>query len=115
MSLFKQWKKMRDIRETEDDPSSDFRFNSDGTDYAVDNDAIQEEIFRIAMSKYPNETGEFLGGLAQKDQEIAGLLSKLSREPNRTEKPEHPYDDDKDELVPPNADRGFNNEFGGDD
>jgi len=115
MSLWNQWKRKRDINEGLGDganPVDNFKFNDAGDDYAADNEQIQQELFSIVMSKYPEETMQFLDGIAQRgDEEVLSLLRKLQREaPGDREgnKPRNPP-----EVVPPAADSGHGGEEDG--
>jgi hypothetical protein len=95
------------------DPIDDFKFNSGEEDFADDYENIKQELFDAVLSKYPEETMQFLNGIAERgDEEIASLLSKLQQEePNELKEPKHPTD--VDEIVPSGADTGYNAEFGG--
>jgi hypothetical protein len=109
MSMFNDWKRKRDLQEgmgEGGDPIDGFKFNTDDRDYAEDHDHIQQELFKTVMSKYPEETMQFLDGIAQRgDEEIAALLRKLQREESPDFKePQHPTSGD--EVVPSSADTG---------
>lgn len=109
MSLFHSWLEKRNLKEEMEDgtnPVDQFKFNND-KDYADDNEQVQRELFSSVLSKYPEETMQFLYGIAQRgDEEIAALVRKLDREgqPSYHQEPKHPTDTD--EVVPPNADSG---------
>lgn len=97
MSLFKEWVKRRSLQEDFDD--------SDSID---DYEHIQTELFKIVMSKYPDEVMQFLNGIAQRgDQEVMTLLRKirLEKQPTQMKEPQHPSDGD--EVVPSSADAGY--------
>lgn len=109
MSLWNQWKSQRNIKEglgDSSDPVSGFKFNGATDDYAADHDQIQQELFSIVMSKYPEETMQFLEGIAQRgDDEVLSLLRKMQQE-----NPGHDGDANEPrnppEVVPPAADTG---------
>ena len=111
MSAWKDYKKKQRLREGLADgqnPVDRFRFNTNDEDYAEDYEKTQVELFKVAMSKYPTETQDFLNGLAQRgDEEIANLLRKVRKD--KTTKlpkaPQHPTDGD--EIVPFTADSGY--------
>jgi len=118
MSMFKEWMKRKKLREGLGDsgePVDGFKLNGDDNDFAVDHEHLQKELFKTIMSKYPDETMQFVNGIAQRgDEEVAALLSKLKREKKpQFSEPRHPTDGD--EVVPSGADSGYNNEFGGGD
>jgi len=110
MSIFKDYMRRRQVKEgmgEGGDPIDDFKFNSGDEDFADDYDNIKQELFDAVLSKYPEETMQFLNGIAQRgDEEIASLLSKLQQErPGEVKEPHHPTD--YDEIVPSGADSGF--------
>ena len=103
MSLFQKWLR---VREDMDSAADQFKFDSED-DFADDYEHVQQELFKAVMSKYPQETMQFLDGVAQRgDSEIAELLNKLNREkgPSSSRPPQHRHDPD--EVVPAVADRG---------
>ena len=116
--MFREWLERRKLREGLGDSGVEVDTNklglSDTSDFAEDHDRLQTKLFKTIMSKYPDETMQFLNGIAQRgDEEVASLLSKLRRE----KKPmfnEPKHQSDGDEVVPANADTGQNNEFGQD-
>jgi len=117
MSMFKDWMRRRNLREglaDSGEPMDGFKLNSDDNDFAADHEHIQKELFKTILTKYPDETMQFLNGIAQRgDEEVANLLSKMRREKKtQFKEPKHPTDGD--EVVPSGADSGYNNEFGGD-
>lgn len=117
MSMFKSWLERRRLREGLGDagePVDGMQLGGDSNDFAMDHEHLQRELFKTVLSKYPDETMQFLNGIAQRgDGEIASLLSKMKREKKSSfSEPRHPTDGD--EVVPSNADSGFSNEFGGD-
>lgn len=108
MSIFQDWLKRRDYREASFD-----RMDSD--DFAKDFDRLQNELMKTVFTKYPEETMQFLEGIAQRgDQEINNMLKQLrsGNRPMQNKEPQHPSDGD--EVVPAAADTGYNNSFGGD-
>jgi len=113
MSMFQEWLRKRQLREGLDGPVDQFKFNTDSQDYADDYEHVQQEVFKAVLSKYPDETMEFLSGIAARgDEEIAELLRRLqSNKPGEMKEPRHPSEED--EVVPSSADSGYNNEFGG--
>ena len=119
MSNWRRWSEERKLREgfgEGGDPVSNFKFNTGDEDYADDYEHLQQELFRTVLDKYPEETMQFLEGIAQRgDQEIAALLRKLQRDigPTANKEPDHPTDGD--EVVPSGADTGYGGGEGGDE
>jgi hypothetical protein len=115
MSIFQDWLRQRQLREGINEPVDRFRFDTDNEDYADDYEHIQQEVFKVVMSKYPDETMEFLNGIAARgDEEVAELVRKLQKDkPGKPKEPQHPSEED--EVVPSSADSGYNNAFGGGD
>jgi hypothetical protein len=118
MSVWKQFLKNRHVRESlEDgsDPTARFKFNSEDDDYAEDYERVQQELFKIVLSKYPNECLDFLNMIANRgDEEISGLLRKMKKEKSSgrlPKEPQHPTDGD--EVVRAAADVGHNPEYEG--
>ena len=110
MSTFQDWLKNRQLREefgAEGEPVDDFKFNTDDQDFADDYENVEKELFKAVMSKYPEETEQFLNGIAQRgDEEISALLRKLKKDqPMQMKEPQHPTDGD--EIVPSGADSGY--------
>lgn len=91
---------------TPTDPVSKFKFD-DNDDCGTDYEHTQQELFKVVMSKYPEEAIEFLNGIAQRgDEEVASLLSKLQKDkPIEMEEPDHPSSGH--EIVPSLADTGY--------
>lgn len=88
-------------------PVDKFRFNTGEEDYAEDYEKVQQELFKVVLSKYPNETLDFLNTIAQRgDEEITNLLRKMRKDKGMRlpREPQHPTDGD--EVVPSMADRG---------
>lgn len=118
MSMFSDWMRRKKLSEglgNAGDPDDGFDLNSDDSnDFAVDHEHVKKELFNVVMSKYPDETMQFLDGIAQRgDEEVSSLLGKLRRDKKSTStQPRHPFDGD--EVVPSAADSGYNN-FGGED
>jgi len=115
MSMWTKWKKRRDLTEGLGEggsPVDSFKFNTGGDGHAEDYEHIQHELFSIVMSKYPDETMQFLDGIAQRgDEEVLNLLRKLQQEPSMGDEdgntPRNPP-----EVVPPASDTGHS-DFGG--
>lgn len=109
MGLFAKWRERREMREGFDDigsPEDKFKFNRDD-DVADDQDKTKKELIDIVLSKYPEETMQFLDGIAQRgDEEIKSLVMRLKAEPkpNSFREPMHPTEGD--EVVPNIADTG---------
>jgi hypothetical protein len=110
MSMFREWLKRKGLLEDFDDsrdPTSDFTFNTDDTDFANDYDQTLTDLIKIVLRKYPDETIDFLSTIASRgDAEVAALLKKVSRgQENRSSVvPKHPKD--QDEVMPSIADVG---------
>jgi len=117
MLMFKEWMRRKNLKEGLGDsgePVDGFKLNGDDNDSAQDHEHLQKELFKAIMNKYPDEMMQFVNGIAQRgDEEVASILSKLRREKKpQFSEPRHPTDGH--EVVPSNADGGYNNEFGGD-
>jgi hypothetical protein len=116
MSQFLEWLKKRSIKEglgDNEDPTANFKFNTNDEDFADDHDQTESEVFKIVLRKYPDETMDFLYTIAQRgDEEVSSLLRKLDkgRGERLSKAPRHPSQDD--EIVPPAADTG-NSEYDG--
>lgn len=110
MKTFAGWVQNRALSEDIDDiqnPADRFKLNSDG-DTANDYDRTLTELIKAVMSKYEQETMQFLHGIAERgDEEIADILRRLSKEnrPSDFEEPEHSTDGN--EVVPPESDTGY--------
>lgn len=119
MSIWKDYLRKRQLLEglaDGGDPVAKFKFNGeDDEDYAEDYEKIQQELFKVVMSKYPNETVDFLNTLASRgDEEVSSLLRKMKKDKGTKlpREPQHPTDGH--EVVPSSADSGHNPEFDGD-
>ena len=115
--MFREWMRRKELREGLGDsgePMDGFKLNADDNDFAGDHEHLQKELFKVILNKYPDETMQFLNGIAQRgDEEVANLLSKLRREKKDSfNEPQHSTDGH--EVVPSSADSGYNNDFGGD-
>lgn len=116
MSHWKEFMRRRQLSEglaSGVSPVDKFRFNTDDADddVAQDHEKLQHELFKVVMSKYPNETMDFLNTIANRgDEEVSSLLRKVRRDkgPKLPKEPQHPTDGD--EVVPSMADRGHNPE-----
>ena len=85
--------------------ADDFHHNADSADFADDHEHVQTELFKAVLSKYPDETLQFLDGIAQRgDDEIASLLKKLRGE-SGSKSLDEPHGMSSDEVVPPMSDR----------
>jgi len=117
MRTFAAYAQERGLREDIDDiqnPADGFKLNRD-EDMGQDYDHTLTELIKAVMTKYEQETMQFLHGIADRgDQEVADLLRKLDKEhkPSELEEPRHPTDIDN-EVIPPIADTGHS-ETGGD-
>ena len=116
ISMFREWLRRRRLQEGLADtvnPSDAFKLDNEDADFAADHEHLQKELFKTIMSKYPDETMQFLNGIAQRgDQEVASLLGKLRRDKKpQFSEPKHPSEGD--EVVPSGADRGYNSFDGG--
>ena len=114
--MFREWLRRRRLQEGLADtvnPSDAFKLDNEDADFAADHEHLQKELFKTIMSKYPDETMQFLNGIAQRgDQEVASLLGKLRRDKKpQFSEPKHPSEGD--EVVPSGADRGYNSFDGG--
>jgi hypothetical protein len=113
--MFHKWLEKRWSEEFgSDGPIANFQSSNDD-DFADDHEHLQQELFKCVMSKYPDDTLEFLNGIAQRgDEEVASLLRKFQKnKPNQMAEPRHPSDND--EVVPSSADMGHGGEGGGGD
>lgn len=109
MSLWEQWVKNRRRLSEADDSSAaadKFKFNAVDDDMGVDYERTQTELFQAVFSKYPEETMEFLQGIANRgDEEVSVLMNKLNKQhmPSSS-RVKHPRE--KEEFVPSSADVG---------
>lgn len=109
---FQQWLKLRRLKEGLGDgggnPAEDgFKFNQDDNDVGDDYEHIQQELFKTIYSKYPDETMQFLNGIAQRgDEEVAALVRRLRKDKRPVQFKEPQHSTDGDEVVPSNADTG---------
>ncbi len=118
MSIWKEYLRKRNIAEgisDGDDPVAKFKFNSEDEDYAEDYEHVQQELFKVVLSKYPNETLDFLNTIANRgDSEISNLLRKMKKEKSSNRLPRDPqHPTDGHEVVPASADTGHNPDFEG--
>ncbi len=116
---FHQWLRRRRLREGLADgggnPAEDgFKFNQDDDDVGDDYEHIQRELFKTIYSKYPDETMQFLNGIAQRgDEEVAALVRRLRKDKRPVQFKEPQHSTDGDEVVPSHADMGSGGEAGG--
>lgn len=108
--MYKEWLEKRKLKEEFGmgaEPVDQFKFSPDDNDYADDHEHVEKELFKAVMSKYPEETIEFLNNIAARgDEEIASLLRKMQKEgPDQMKEPQHPSETD--EIVPSGADTGY--------
>lgn len=108
--MFQEWLASRKIKEEfgiGSEPEDQFHFNADTDDFADDHEHLQQELFKILLSKYPEETLGFVNNIAARgDEEVATLLRKMQKDgPNPMKEPQHPSDGD--EVVPSGADGGY--------
>lgn len=115
MSLWQNYAKKRSLKEGLGDeggsPVDKFKFNKNDDDFAQDYEHIHEELFKLALGKYPQETIDFFNTLANRgDEEISTLLRKISKEKGSRlpKEPRHPSDVDA--FVLPAADSAYNPE-----
>ena len=102
------WMKQKRLKEGSLDygyPDNGFKTN-DEKDHPVDQEQVEKELFKVLLSKYPQETIEFINRIAQRgDSEVSSLLKKINKQDNSGfGQPNHSID--KDEVVPSNADVG---------
>lgn len=103
MSIWREYRRVRESLSLGDDPAAKFDFE----DAADDHEHVQVELFKAALSKYPGETMDFLNSLANRgDEEISSLLRRVRKDkgPALPKEPRHPSDGH--EIVPSSADRG---------
>lgn len=97
-------------------PVDRFKFNTDDEDMAEDHEHVQQELFKVVIGKYPEETMDFLNTIANRgDEEVASLLRRVRKDKSSRlpREPKHPSDGD--EFVPSSADIAHNPEQGGGD
>lgn len=82
-------------------PLEKFKFNDDPSDFGQDHDSLLKEIIKMAMSKAPKETMNFLKDLSRDDDDMRNLVNRLTG--NNTPKPSNFA---QDEVVPSIADQG---------
>lgn len=113
MSMFKDWLRKKGYYESfsdGDNPIEKFNFNRDNdTDFAIDQDRTEVDLFKMIIRKYPEETEDFFQTIARRgDSEVLNLLKKLDRNktPKLSRPPRHPSDTH--EIVPSSADSSHN-------
>lgn len=95
------------------DPTDKFKFNNadDRSNVADDYEKTQKEVTKVVMTKYHSQFMRFLRQLSEEhsDGELQGLIRKLETDKSsgytKSWKPNHPSN--KDDVVPPEADRGI--------
>ena len=117
-SLWEAWYSRKQMLEAADDmgdPDQKFKLNSGGHGVANDHDKIKHELFDVLWDRYNEEMRHFVDGIAMRDAEVKKYLAHLdsSKQPSEFEEPRHPSD--VDEVVPPSADKGHSEGFGGDE
>lgn len=108
MTEFKKWLQKRRMKESfGSDPADKFRFNGDpdvGGDYERD----QKDLIKLLSSKYESDFNEFVKRLAEErgDHELMTLMRRCSTGSRTPDPWRVTHSSDKDEVVPPEADRG---------
>lgn len=115
MGHFGEWvkQKRQRMQETFDDdtfsnrPEDKFRFNNDDNttrDYGND----LKELMHVVMSKYRPELLSFLNRLcdSQGDHEIKELLQRIDSERESPDPWRPKHHSERDDIMPPDADRG---------
>lgn len=75
---------------------------------------ILNKMIEMAWNRYHSETKNFFQNLAEKDPEIKEAFSELEgKGPSQGDRVSAPFDDDKDTIVPPEADTSAGIEDGG--
>jgi len=108
MKTFEKWLERKRLSEEFDTPDDGFKINN-GQDSGTDYDHTLQELMKVVMSKYEQETLQFLQRIADRgDEEIINLVAKLKHEerPVSHQKPSH----SNDEVVPSFADTGHGQE-----
>jgi hypothetical protein len=104
MMEFNAWLKRRHMSE---DLSDRFKFSGD-PDIAGDHERDLKDLIKLLSTKYSSDFHTFVQRLGEErgDQELLGLLKRCKTDGGGRDpwKVEHPMD--KDEVVPPQADRG---------
>ena len=112
---FKDWLHLKNTMledfDSPKDPTDKFKFNTTGEDIGNDYESTQREVTKAIMSKYHRQFMIFLNNLADEnsDSELKKFARKLetdkSSSSTKSWKPDH--HSDRDEVIPPAADRGF--------
>lgn len=107
MLEFYKWLEKKVIREDnvssgfDANPLEKFKFNDDPSDFGQDHDSLLKEIIKMAMSKAPKETMNFLKDLSRNDDDMRNLVNRLTG----TSIPKS-GNFNQDEVVPSIADQG---------
>lgn len=117
-SLWDEWYNKKQLFEAADDlsdPDQQFKLNSGRGGVANDHDKIKHDLFDVLWDKYNEETRQFIDGIAARDAEVKRYLTHIdsARQPSEFEEPKHPTE--VDEVMPPTADRGHADGYGGGD
>lgn len=83
-------------------PITKFQFNDDPSDFADDHDNLLTQAIKLAMSKAPQETINFLKELSRDDEELADIVDRLGDGRAAFKRASQP----KPEVVPAVADQG---------
>ena len=102
--MFKSWLKKRGLLE---DITDKFRYIDAGS-RPVDYDKQTQELLKILMTQYKSEFDQFVNRLADErdDRELKSLQRSL-RTDFAPSDPWKPASKERDEIVPPMADRGY--------
>lgn len=117
MTSWKRWLKIRLANEgfgdDNEDPASKFKLGQEDNDFADDHEKTGHELFDVLMSKYPEETTNFITQISSRgDQEIASLFRKFHKNNNmNSPKPRHNHEPER--VVPAMADVGKSPDFDG--
>jgi hypothetical protein len=109
MSLWKKYIKKRAMIEgLADAPNAVDRFNFND-DQPEDYERVCQDLFKLVMTKYPEESRDFLESIASRgDEEVSSLMKKFRKEGGSklSRGPRHPSEID--EYVPSSADVAHN-------
>jgi hypothetical protein len=107
MGIFQQWKQRR-LRESTPGLGLQTGTIDHELDGPIDYDKTKKELFDIVLTKYPDETMQFLEEISERgDEEVKNLFKKLKHEKGNGP-PHHPGHPQRQshEIVPPIPDVG---------
>jgi hypothetical protein len=113
MSNWNQWKTKKNIKENlataNTEPADRFIFNRNHDNNSKTDDELKKELLTLVFSKYPQETLQFIDGIAQRgDESVLRLLRKLNPDGpvyiHQNKFSHHPV-----EVIQPSSDKSHGN------